>query len=74
MGKFDYLQNLKIQKKRKPRNPLTGINSYLYTLDEMCCSETIETDHNGSIALDTSEWGGAEFRIELPIERRMYPR
>jgi len=40
----------------------------------MCCSETIETDHNGSIALDTSEWGGAEFRIELPIERRMYPR
>lgn len=37
-------------------------------------AQRIVADHNGSIALDTSEWGGAEFRIELPIERRMYPR
>jgi signal transduction histidine kinase len=37
-------------------------------------AQRIVADHNGSIALDTSEWGGAEFRIELSIERRMYPR
>ena len=37
-------------------------------------AQRIVADHNGSIALDTSEWGGAEFRIELPIERRMHPR
>jgi signal transduction histidine kinase len=36
--------------------------------------QRIVADHNGSIALDTSEWGGAEFRIELPIEKRMHPR
>ena len=37
-------------------------------------AQRIVADHNGSIALDTGELGGAEFRIELPIERRMYPR
>lgn len=30
----------------------------------------IITDHGGSLYVDTSEWGGAEFRIELPIKRK----
>jgi PAS domain S-box-containing protein len=37
-------------------------------------AQRIVADHNGSIALDTSKWGGAEFRIELPIERRISSR
>ena len=36
--------------------------------------QRIVADHNGSLIVDTSRWGGAEFRIELPIERRMNPR
>jgi signal transduction histidine kinase len=34
-------------------------------------AQRIVADHNGSISLHTSKWGGAEFRIELPIERRI---
>ena len=34
-------------------------------------AQRIVSDHNGSISLHTSRWGGAEFRIELPIERRI---
>ena len=34
-------------------------------------AQRIVADHNGSISLDSSRWGGAEFRIELPIERRV---
>ena len=30
----------------------------------------IITDHGGSLYVDTSEWGGAEFRIELPIKKK----
>ena len=37
-------------------------------------AQRIVADHNGSISLNSSEWGGAEFRIDLPIERRMTPR
>jgi PAS domain S-box-containing protein len=37
-------------------------------------AQRIIADHNGSISLDTSKWGGAEFTIRLPVERRMYPR
>jgi PAS domain S-box-containing protein len=37
-------------------------------------SQRIIADHNGSLSLDTSKWGGAEFRIELPIEKRVNPR
>jgi PAS domain S-box-containing protein len=34
-------------------------------------AQRIVSDHNGSISLHNSKWGGAEFRIELPIERRI---
>ena len=34
-------------------------------------AQRIVTDHNGAISLHSSRWGGAEFRIELPIERRI---
>jgi PAS domain S-box-containing protein len=34
-------------------------------------AQRIVADHNGSISLHSSRWGGAEFRIELPIERRV---
>ncbi len=37
-------------------------------------AQRIVADHNGSISLGSSRWGGAEFTIELPIERRMYTR
>ncbi|OIP34724.1 MAG: hypothetical protein AUK27_06540 [Deltaproteobacteria bacterium CG2_30_66_27] len=30
-------------------------------------SHRIVTDHGGSLRVDTSRWGGAEFRIELPV-------
>jgi PAS domain S-box-containing protein len=37
-------------------------------------AQRIVADHNGSISLDSSKWGGAEFKIELPIERRIENR
>lgn len=37
-------------------------------------AQRIVADHNGSILLGSSRWGGAEFTIELPIERRMNTR
>ncbi len=37
-------------------------------------AQRIIADHNGSITLGKSQWGGAEFTIRLPIERRVYPR
>jgi len=37
-------------------------------------AQRIIADHNGSISLGNSKWGGAEFTIRLPIERRIYPR
>jgi len=37
-------------------------------------AQRIIADHGGTITVGTSEWGGAEFCIELPIEKRMDPR
>jgi PAS domain S-box-containing protein len=37
-------------------------------------AQRIIADHNGSLSLDSSDLGGAEFRIELPVEKRMEPR
>ena len=37
-------------------------------------AQRIVADHNGAISLGTSRWGGAEFKIELPIERRIDAR
>jgi len=37
-------------------------------------AQRIVADHNGSISLGRSRWGGAEFKIELPIERRIDAR
>jgi C4-dicarboxylate-specific signal transduction histidine kinase len=37
-------------------------------------AQRIVADHNGSITLATSKWGGAEFKIKLPIERRISSR
>ncbi len=37
-------------------------------------AQRIIADHNGSLSLGISKWGGAEFRIELPVEKRMNPR
>lgn len=34
-------------------------------------AQRIIADHNGSITVGSSQWGGAEFHIELPIERRL---
>jgi len=37
-------------------------------------AQRIVSDHNGAISLGTSRWGGAEFKIELPLERRIDAR
>jgi nitrogen fixation/metabolism regulation signal transduction histidine kinase len=37
------------------------------------CQRVI-TDHNGTISLLSSEWGGAEFRIKLPVDKRVLSR
>jgi PAS domain S-box-containing protein len=37
-------------------------------------AQRIVADHNGTITLGGSQWGGAEFTIKLPIERRMNTR
>ena len=37
-------------------------------------AQRIIADHGGTISIDKSEWGGAEFSIELPIEKRMGSR
>ena len=37
-------------------------------------AQRIVADHNGTISLSSSRWGGAEFKIELPIERRIDAR
>lgn len=36
----------------------------------LAISQRIVNDHNGSIRVDSNEWGGAKFTIELPIEKR----
>ena len=36
-------------------------------------SHRIVADHGGSVRVDTSRWGGAEFRIELPAAREGAP-
>jgi PAS domain S-box-containing protein len=33
----------------------------------------IITDHGGSLSVSESRWGGAEFRIEIPIKKPKYP-
>ncbi len=40
----------------------------------LAISQRIVNDHNGSINVTGNTWGGAEFTIELPIEKRMNPR
>jgi signal transduction histidine kinase len=37
------------------------------------CQRVI-TDHNGTISLLPSEWGGAQFRIKLPVDKRVLSR
>jgi len=37
-------------------------------------AQRIIADHNGSIEVGTSKYGGAEFKIEIPIEKRMHLR
>ena len=45
------------------KNESTGIGLSL--------SHRIITDHNGSLTLGTSKWGGAEFNIEIPFAEGM---
>jgi len=37
-------------------------------------SQRIVTDHDGKLTIGRSVWGGAEFIIDLPVEKRMHPR
>jgi len=36
--------------------------------------QRIIADHDGKITIGRSAWGGAEFSVELPVEKRMHPR
>jgi signal transduction histidine kinase len=36
-------------------------------------SRKVIEDHGGTLTADASEWGGAEFRIELPLLARESP-
>ena len=36
-------------------------------------SHRIISDHGGSLRVDTSRWGGAEFRIEIPVAKEGVP-
>jgi signal transduction histidine kinase len=40
----------------------------------LAISQRIVNDHNGSISVNGNHWGGADFTIELPVEKRMNPR
>ena len=40
----------------------------------LAISQRIVNDHNGSISVNGNPWGGADFTIELPVEKRMTPR
>jgi C4-dicarboxylate-specific signal transduction histidine kinase len=37
-------------------------------------SHRIINDHGGSLVLSESKWGGAKFRIDIPIEKRKKKR
>jgi len=37
-------------------------------------AQRIVVDHGGTITVGRSEWDGAEFVVDLPVEKRMYPR
>ena len=51
------------------RNPLTGINSYLYTLEDLCDSEIIEGDQIEMIKQIISQFQLASDKIEAVIKR-----
>jgi len=51
------------------RNPLTGINSYLYTLEDLCDSEIIEGDQIEMIKQIISQFHLASGKIEAVIKR-----
>ncbi|TES88466.1 MAG: PAS domain S-box protein [Desulfobacteraceae bacterium] len=51
------------------RNPLTGINSYLYTLEDLCDSEIIEGDQIEMIKQIISQFKLASDKIEAVIKR-----
>jgi signal transduction histidine kinase len=40
----------------------------------LAISQRIVNDHNGAISVTGNKWGGADFIIELPIEKRINPR
>jgi signal transduction histidine kinase len=51
------------------RNPLTGINSYLYTLDDLCNSEIIEGDQIETVRQIVSQFQIASDKIEAVVKR-----
>jgi signal transduction histidine kinase len=51
------------------RNPLTGINSYLYTLEDLCDSEIIEGDQIEMIKQIIRQFQLASDKIEAVIKR-----
>ena len=63
-----------------PENNREKVFDPFYTTKDDGCGiglnivQRIIADHNGSISLNKSKWGGAEFTIHLPVEKRVFPR
>ena len=36
----------------------------------LCIAERIISDHGASFGVSDGKWGGAEFRIEIPVKKR----
>ncbi len=51
------------------RNPLTGINSYLYTLEDLCNSKIIEGDQIETVKQIVSQFQIASDKIEAVVKR-----
>jgi PAS domain S-box-containing protein len=51
------------------RNPLTGINSYLYTLEDLCNSKIIEADQIETVKQIVSQLQIASDKIEAVVKR-----
>ena len=51
------------------RNPLTGINSYLYTLEDLCNSKTIEGEQIETVKQIVRQFQVASDKIEAVVKR-----
>ena len=66
-GEVQIIKSIKEIKKFKEGNILVTSNTTPDWVTIMKKSSGIITDHGGSLEVTSSKWGGAEFRIEIPL-------